>query len=177
MSFRRIRLAGIAAIAVFIAAGTTDHPGAAHHGTAAAAIQAAPVAASSNEALANHMAVSYGWTAGNGQTGCLDKLWARETGGTWDPLITDPLSAGPGGPGAFGIAQALDHGGTGTSAVVTIHYLDGTSVSGVTVNEYPGQAANAGNAAAQIGWGLGDIRDVYGNPCNSWAHEEANGWY
>jgi hypothetical protein len=33
------------------------------------------------------------------------------------------------------------------------------------------------NPATQIRWGLGYIRDVYGNPCNAWAFEEANGYY
>jgi hypothetical protein len=31
--------------------------------------------------------------------------------------------------------------------------------------------------ATQIRWGLGYIKDVYGNPCNAWAFEEANGYY
>jgi len=26
-------------------------------------------------------------------------------------------------------------------------------------------------------WGLGYIRDRYGNPCGAWASELANGWY
>jgi resuscitation-promoting factor RpfB len=31
--------------------------------------------------------------------------------------------------------------------------------------------------ATQIKWGLGYIKDVYGNPCSAWAFEEANGYY
>jgi hypothetical protein len=31
--------------------------------------------------------------------------------------------------------------------------------------------------ATQIRWGLGYIKQVYGNPCNAWAFEEANGYY
>jgi hypothetical protein len=31
--------------------------------------------------------------------------------------------------------------------------------------------------ATQIKWGLGYIKNVYGNPCNAWAFEEANGYY
>jgi len=31
--------------------------------------------------------------------------------------------------------------------------------------------------ATQIRWGLGYIKNVYGNPCNAWAFEEANGYY
>jgi hypothetical protein len=31
--------------------------------------------------------------------------------------------------------------------------------------------------ATQIRWGLGYIKNVYGNPCSAWAFEEANGYY
>jgi hypothetical protein len=31
--------------------------------------------------------------------------------------------------------------------------------------------------ATQIRWGLGDISQTYGTPCNAWAHEESYGWY
>jgi hypothetical protein len=31
--------------------------------------------------------------------------------------------------------------------------------------------------ATQIRWGLGYIKQVYGNPCSAWAFEEANGYY
>ncbi len=31
--------------------------------------------------------------------------------------------------------------------------------------------------ATQIRWGLGYIKEIYGNPCNAWAFEEANGYY
>jgi hypothetical protein len=33
------------------------------------------------------------------------------------------------------------------------------------------------DAATQIRWGLGYIKDLYGSPCGAWAHEEADGWY
>jgi hypothetical protein len=33
------------------------------------------------------------------------------------------------------------------------------------------------NPATQIRWGLGYIKAIYGNPCNAWAFEEANGYY
>ena len=33
------------------------------------------------------------------------------------------------------------------------------------------------NPATQIKWGLGYIRDIYGDPCKAWAFEEANGYY
>jgi hypothetical protein len=33
------------------------------------------------------------------------------------------------------------------------------------------------DAATQIRWGLGYIKDTYGSPCAAWDHEEATGWY
>ena len=33
------------------------------------------------------------------------------------------------------------------------------------------------NPATQIKWGLGYIKQIYGNPCSAWAFEEANGYY
>jgi hypothetical protein len=33
------------------------------------------------------------------------------------------------------------------------------------------------NPATQIKWGLGYIKQLYGNPCAAWAFEEANGYY
>jgi len=33
------------------------------------------------------------------------------------------------------------------------------------------------NPATQIKWGLGYIKQLYGNPCNAWAFEERNNYY
>jgi hypothetical protein len=33
------------------------------------------------------------------------------------------------------------------------------------------------DATTQIKWGLGYIKSIYGNPCQAWAFEEANGYY
>ncbi len=33
------------------------------------------------------------------------------------------------------------------------------------------------NPATQIAWGLGYIKNIYGDPCKAWAFEEANGYY
>ncbi len=32
------------------------------------------------------------------------------------------------------------------------------------------------NLVTQIKWGLGYIRKVYGNPCDAWAFNQANGY-
>ena len=33
------------------------------------------------------------------------------------------------------------------------------------------------SAVAQIEWGLGYIRDVYGSPCSAWSFKQGRGWY
>jgi NADH:ubiquinone oxidoreductase subunit 5 (subunit L)/multisubunit Na+/H+ antiporter MnhA subunit len=35
----------------------------------------------------------------------------------------------------------------------------------------------ATDPATQIKWGLGYIKAIYGNPCNAWAFDKANGYY
>jgi hypothetical protein len=35
----------------------------------------------------------------------------------------------------------------------------------------------ATDPATQIRWGLGYIKAIYGNPCNAWAFDDANGYY
>jgi hypothetical protein len=66
----------------------------------------------------------------------------------WNPRADNPTSS------AYGIPQAL-----------------------------PGsKMATAGrdwrtNAATQIRWGLGYIKDRYGSPANAWAHSQAHNWY
>lgn len=140
----------------------------------AAAVTAGAVAGSpsANVALGRSLASAYGWGSG-GQWGCLYALWERESG--WQSGIANPSS------GAFGIAQALNHGTSGSAAYgVTVRYPDGSSAAGVTVNEYPSQAANSGSARAQIKWGLFYIADTpYGTrtPCGAWSHETSEGWY
>ncbi|WP_240629893.1 lytic transglycosylase domain-containing protein [Specibacter cremeus] len=67
---------------------------------------------------------------------------------SWLTNATNPTS------GAYGIAQALP----------------------------PGKYESSGsdwltNYRTQINWGLGYIRDRYGNPCGAWSHEVSNNWY
>jgi hypothetical protein len=132
---------------------------------------AASTSAAANQALAR-LSVALGhpsWAVG-AQWQDWVSLWNRESG--WNSLIMNPSS------GAFGIAQALGHGGSGTSAVVpVVHYPGGSTAANVTVNEYPSAAANGGSALAQIQWGITYIAQTYGSPSAAWAHEVANGWY
>jgi hypothetical protein len=156
----KTKAAGLGLVAVF-AAGTTRH---------AAAAPSAPVlvSASGNVAIGEDKAAGYGWTGT--ERDCLYDLWERESG--WQNDVQNAQS------GAFGIAQALGHGNSGASAVdAEVSYPDGSTASDVTVDEYPSYAANAGNAEAQIEWGLTYISGTYGDPCTAWDHEEADGWY
>jgi hypothetical protein len=66
----------------------------------------------------------------------------------WTPTAENPSS------GAYGIPQALPG--------------DKMSSAG------PDWATNA---ATQIRWGLGYIRDTYGTPSGAWGFWQANGWY
>lgn len=100
----------------------------------------------------------FGWAAS--EFTALDKLWGTYESG-WNPHARNPTS------GAFGIAQALNHG-TSCSAAP-----DGTNEYGpeygLTCAE--AQRANAGSARWQIEWGLGYIQSRYGSPSRALAHE------
>lgn len=156
----KAKIAGLAAVAACAAAGS--------HQAAAAPSSPVLVSVSGNVATGARLASTYGWGPGSGEWSCLDDLWERESG--WQDNIANKSS------GAFGIAQALGHGG-GAAVVSVVHYPDGSSASDVTVDEYPSYAANAGDATAQIEWGLSYISSTYGDPCSAWGHEEADGWY
>ncbi len=102
---------------------------------------------------------------GPDQMPALIRLWDQES--SWNPKARNPQS------GAFGIAQALGHGGADTAAP------DGTNEYGAEYGLTAAEArqANAGNARWQIEWGLGYIASVYGSPDAAWAHEQAVSWY
>jgi hypothetical protein len=107
-----------------------------------------------NQAIGKLYASVYGWATG-AQWTALVELWDRESG--WNNYATNPTS------GAFGIAQALGHGGAG--------------YAGTYSDNYPNTAANSGDPGAQIAWGLQYIQQTYGNPVNALAHENSAGWY
>ncbi len=139
--------------------------------------QATPASAkggtpSKNKHLASLLAARYGWAPSQNasQFAALEKLWTRESG--WDNLVINP------GSGAFGVAQALGHGGAGQAVTVPQADLPGGGHAyKVRVDDYPSKAANAGAARPQIEWGLSYIKQRYGSPAAAWAHEEQNGWY
>ena len=118
---------------------------------------AATAAAKANQAIAQTMLFASGrvtWMAGQ-QWQDLVALWNKESG--WYQLAQNPDS------GAFGVAQALGHGVAGSA--------------GKYGNNYPTKAANDGDAASQIAWGLDYIAQTYGSPSAAWAHETADDWY
>jgi hypothetical protein len=129
---------------------------------------ASSASAAANQAIARLLAAPYGWSTGQ-QWADLVSLWNRES--NWESNIINPSS------GAFGIAQALGHGVN--PGVCPLVVEPGGTVYGrnVTINQYPSSAANSGDAASQISWGLPYIRDTYGSPSAAWAHEVAKGWY
>src|SRR5271154_4889000 len=99
---------------------------------------ASSASAATNQAIARVLAAPYGWSTGQ-EWADLVSLWNRESG--WSNTVANASS------GALGIAQALGHGAAGTA--------------GSLGNEYPSQAANNGDASAQISWGLDYIKDTY----------------
>lgn len=121
----------------------------------------------SNQSIGKLLAAQYGWSTGQ-EWSDLVALWNRESG--WNSHIINRSS------GAFGIAQALGHGGSNTAAQTSVEYTDGSTAL-ITVNEYPSELANSGDPTAQIHWGLQYIKATYGDPINAWAHEESAGWY
>ena len=90
---RKYAILAVAAAAVYMAGG--QHAVTSAISTAGA--PSGPITANSNEALANRMAASYGWTGG--QATCLDELWTHESGFS---ATADNTSSG-----AYGIPQAL----------------------------------------------------------------------
>lgn len=112
----------------------------------------------------------YGW--GPDQMGPLILLWTRESG--WRTCAYNVS-------GAYGIAQALGHGG---NAGAVGPRCDGASTPGLNY-AYGGygqsvadsRLANAGHALQQIEWGLNYIKQTYGTPAAAWAHEVQYGSY
>lgn len=117
----------------------------------------------SNTATIQKVAAMFGWGSGS-QWNCLTAVINAESGG--NPKIANPSS------GAFGIAQALGHGGSGTSGCGRNQYGAQYGLSSQQASQ-----ANCGNAWYQMLWMCGYIKAVYGNPCNAWAHEQSHHWY
>ena len=124
---------------------------------------------------------------------------------TSKPKVSSPPSPGSGGPVVNfpapnpGAAQSIAHGLLGSYGFATSQWgclLDlWNQESGWRYNAanpsgaygipqaLPGSLmASAGpdwltDPTTQINWGLGYIKQRYGNPCGAWAHEQSFGWY
>jgi hypothetical protein len=90
-----------------------------------------------------------GWGSGP-QFADLNSLWTKESG--WNRFASNPTS------GAFGIPQALPYTKMPKAA-------------------WPINAGGDADATAQIIWGLGYIKDTYGDPMGAWQHELMHNWY
>lgn len=125
---------------------------------------ASAVSASSAQAALQQTAAEFGWGSGS-EWQALSNVEMAEAG--FNPNATNASS------GAFGLAQALGHGTSGTACPST------------GVNEYGGyglstaqaQQANCGNAADQALWMCNYIKETYGTPSAAWAHEQEYHWY
>lgn len=136
---------------------------------AAAATGIAPVAtgtALANQTIGKLVTAAYGWAPSQSpaQWNDLVLLWTQES--SWDNNAANP------GTGAYGIAQALGHGkGSATQGSVTNEY------GGYGVSDAMAKAANSGDPASQITWGLQYIKQTYGSPSAAWGHEQSANWY
>jgi hypothetical protein len=93
-----------------------------------------------------------GWA---GQWSAFNSLEMREAG--WNPTAKNPSS------GAFGIAQAYNHGkGAATQGTMSNMYGGWTS-------DAVAKAANSGNGYAQLQWMMAYIKQRYGSPNAAWA--------
>jgi hypothetical protein len=123
----------------------------------------APTSSDATTAL-QQAAAARGWGSGAEWT-ALQNVEMAEAG--FNPEATNPSS------GAYGLAQAMGHGTSGTACPST------------GVNEYGGyglstaqaQAANCGSADDQALWMVNYIADTYGDPQAAWAHEQEDHWY
>ncbi|MHB1875830.1 MAG: hypothetical protein ACYCPF_13365 [Streptosporangiaceae bacterium] len=106
-----------------------------------------------NAALGRVLAAAYGWATGQDWT-ALNYGWGTLESG-WNQYADNP------GSGAFGIAQALGHGGPADQGTYSDAYGPIGSMTFPT-SLYVG--ANSGNPADQIRWGLEYIREQYGSP-------------
>ena len=102
-----------------------------------------------NQHIAWDMMSSFGFDRNTQFNGCLVPLWNQES--SWDQFAENAS-------GAYGIPQALPYTKMPQAA-------------------WPASAGGSSDPSAQISWGLGYIKGVYGTPCNAWAHEQADGWY
>jgi hypothetical protein len=109
------------------------------------------------------LAGQFGWDAS--QVSAWQNVLNAESGG--NPKATNPQS------GAFGAAQALGHGTSGTACPQTGE----NNYGGFGLTSQQAQAANCGDLGTQLLWMARYIKATYGTPANAWAHEQSQHWY
>jgi hypothetical protein len=87
-------------------------------------------------------------------------------------------SFGFSGSGQFGCLVKLWDRESGWNT----HAANASGAYGIPQSLPGSKMASAGsdwqnNAATQIKWGLGYIKDRYGTPCGAWGHSQSTGWY
>lgn len=111
-------------------------------------------------------AARYGWGKGSNWNSLL-QIIAHESGG--NPNATNSSS------GAYGIAQALGHGGSNTAGCGRNEY------GGYGLSPEQAKQANCGNAWYQLIWMMNYIKQAYGSPDKAWAqycnHPGGGCWY
>jgi hypothetical protein len=122
----------------------------------------APTSGSLTQML-DTVATQFGWNAS--QVSDWQKVLNAESGG--NATAKNPSS------GAFGAAQALGHGTSGTACPQTGE----NNYGGYGLTTAQAQAANCGNLGDQLLWMANYIKQTYGTPAAAWAHEQANNWY
>ena len=115
-----------------------------------------------NQAAGMLVAASFGWTGS--QWTALNNVEMAEAG--WNNLAQNPTS------GAFGVAQALGHGTSGTAGKYGNNY---GADYGLSTSQ--AIAANNGSFSPQFLWMCGYIKATYGDPETAWAHEQSEHWY
>ena len=112
-----------------------------------------------------NLAKQFGWD-NSAQISAWQNVLGRESSGG-NPNALNSAS------GAYGAAQALGHGGSGTACPSNGR----NEYGGFGLTTAQAQAANCGNLADQLLWMAGYIKATYGSPAAAWQHEQANGWY
>lgn len=118
IAVRKFLVLAVAAGAVYMAGGQHAITSA----VSAAGVPSGPVTANSNEALANSMAASYGWTGG--QATCLDELWTHESG--FDAYAANSTSDARGIPqNISGWSASYQPGNAGQQIAWGLSYIKG----------------------------------------------------
>jgi hypothetical protein len=117
-------------------------------------------ASSSLSNMLTDLAHQFAWDAQ--QVACWVRLIGMESNSATD---TNPSS------GAFGWAQALGHGTSGTAGCGRNEY------GGYGLSDAQAQKANCGDGPTQLLWMANYIKSTYGNPCAAVQFHLANNYY